>query len=303
MVACGLTEATPSQRIEMIPIDRITVVNPRLRSKRVFKSIVENIAEVGLKRPITVTRRSESGGPFYDLVCGQGRLEAFRDLGQTEVPALVVVADPEDCLIASLVENCARRQHQAVDLLQDIGGMRARGYSDTEIARKTGFSYDYVHSVARLLERGEQRLLRAVEAGYLPISVAMQICESDDQGVQAALHEAYESNMLRGRNLLAARRLVELRQRAGKASAQQSPRNRTGLSPENLVRAFEEDTARKRLMVKRTQATRSRLMFITEALRQLSQDDTFMALLEDEGLTTMPARIAARVAHLPADKA
>jgi ParB family transcriptional regulator, chromosome partitioning protein len=294
-----MTAAIPSQRIEMIPIDRITVVNPRIRSKRIFKGIVENIAEVGLKRPITVTRRSESGGPFYDLVCGQGRLEAFRELGQNEVPALVVAADPEDCLIASLVENCARRQHQAVDLLQDIGGMRTRGYSDTEIARKTGLSYDYVHAVARLLERGEQRLLRAVEAGYLPISVAMQICEADDQGVQAALHQAYENNLLRGRNLLAARRLVELRQRTGKASTLHGSRRKSSLSPENLVRAFEEDTERKRLMVKRTQATRNRLVFITEALRQLSKDESFMAMLEDEDLTTMPARIAARVAHLP----
>ncbi len=294
-----MTAAVLSQRIEMIPIDRITVVNPRIRSKRIFKGIVENIAEVGLKRPITVTRRSESGGPFYDLVCGQGRLEAFRELGQTEVPALVVVADPEDCLIASLVENCARRQHQAIDLLQDIGGMRTRGYSDTEIARKTGLSYDYVHAVARLLERGEQRLLRAVEAGYLPISVAMQICEADDQGVQAALHQAYENNLLRGRNLLAARRLVELRQRTGKASTLHGSRRKSPLSPENLVRAFEEDTERKRLMVKRTQATRNRLVFITEALRQLSKDESFMAMLEDEDLTMMPARIAARVAHLP----
>ena len=294
-----MTAAVPSQRIEMILIDRITVVNPRIRSKRIFKGLVENIAEVGLKRPITVTRRSESGGPFYDLVCGQGRLEAFRELGQTEVPALVVAADPEDCLIASLVENCARRQHQAIDLLQDIGGMRTRGYSDTEIARKTGLSYDYVHAVARLLERGEQRLLRAVEAGYLPISVAMQICEADDQGVQAALHQAYENNLLRGRNLLAARRLVELRQRTGKASTLHGSRRKSPLSPENLVRAFEEDTERKRLMVKRTQATRNRLVFITEALRQLSKDESFMAMLEDEDLTTMPARIAARVAHLP----
>jgi ParB family transcriptional regulator, chromosome partitioning protein len=298
-----VTAAVPSQRIEMIPIDRITVVNPRSRNKRIFRGIVENIAEVGLKRPITVTRRSESGGPFYDLVCGQGRLEAFRELGQTEVPALVVTADPDDCLIASLVENCARRQHQGVDLLQDIGGMRSRGYSDTEIARKTGLSYDYVHAVARLLERGEQRLLRAVEAGYLPISVAMQICEADDQGVQAALHQAYENNMLRGRNLLATRRLVELRQRAGKASSLQGARRKTALSPENLVRVFEEDTERKRLMVKRTQATRNRLVFITEALRQLSKDESFMAMLEDEDLTTMPARIAARVAYLPRTEA
>jgi hypothetical protein len=32
--AGGVTMARPAQRVEMIPIDRITIVNPRLRSKR-----------------------------------------------------------------------------------------------------------------------------------------------------------------------------------------------------------------------------------------------------------------------------
>lgn len=50
--------ATPAQRVEMIPIDRIVVVNPRIRNKRVFREIIDNIAEIGLKRPITVTRRA-----------------------------------------------------------------------------------------------------------------------------------------------------------------------------------------------------------------------------------------------------
>ncbi|NQV93906.1 MAG: ParB N-terminal domain-containing protein [Sphingomonadales bacterium] len=287
-----------AQKVEMIPIDSITIVNPRLRNRKVFKEIVANIAQIGLKRPITVTRRDDDDPPAYDLICGQGRLEAFRELGQNDVPALVVKADPDDCLVASLVENCARRQHQAIDLLQDIGGMRERGYSDTEIAQKTGLSYDYVHAVGRLLERGEKRLLRAVEAGYLPISVAMQICEADDHGVQSALHEAYENKLLRGKNLLAARKLVELRQRTGKGRPAPSDRKRSDLSSNGIVKVFEEDTARKRLMIKRSQVTRNKLLFITQALRQLSGDETFMALAEDEELTDMPARIAERITEI-----
>ncbi len=43
--------ALPAQRVEMIPIDRITIVNPRIRNKRTFKEIVDNIAQVGLKKP------------------------------------------------------------------------------------------------------------------------------------------------------------------------------------------------------------------------------------------------------------
>ncbi|WP_439567194.1 ParB N-terminal domain-containing protein [Sphingopyxis sp.] len=287
--------ALPAQRVEMIPIDRITVVNPRIRNKKVFQGIVENIAEIGLKRPITVTRRQGPDGPLYDLVCGQGRLEAFHELGQSEVPALIVTADPEDCLVASLVENCARRQHQAVDLLQDIVGMRKRGYSDTEIGEKTGLSGYYVGCVARLLERGERRLVAAVEAGYLPISVALEICEADDQGVQAALHKAYEDKLLRGRDLIAARRLVEVRKRSGKANPRNGYVHKDSMTPESLVKAFQEDTERKRAMIRKTDATRNRLVFVVEALGQLSNDDTFVALLEDEGLASMPNRLAERI--------
>ena len=288
--------ALPAQRVEMIPIDRITIVNPRLRNKKVFKGIVENIAEVGLKRPITVTSRHGEDGPLYDLVCGQGRLEAFRQLGQLEVPALIVTADQEDCFVASLVENCARRQHQAVDLLQDILGMRGRGYSDNEIAAMTGLSANYVYIVGRLLERGERRLVAAVEAGYLPISVALEICEADDQGVQAALHKAYEDNLLRGRALIAARRLVDVRKRSGKAAKLTKLVGKdAATTPEGLVKAFLEDTERKRMMIRKTEATRNRLVFIVEALSQLSNDETFVAILEDEGLATIPARLADRI--------
>lgn len=291
--------ARPAQRVEMIPIDRITIVNPRLRSKKIFKGIVENIAEIGLKRPITVTSRQGADGPLYDLVCGQGRLEAFRELGQSEVPALIVSADTEDCMVASLVENCARRQHQAVDLLQDIVGMRERGYSDNEIAEKTGLSANYVWSVGKLLARGERRLVAAVEAGYLPISVALEICEADDQGVQAALHKAYEDKLLRGRALIAARRLVEVRKRSGKAAKlNRLVEKGSAATPEDLVKAFQEDTERKRMMIRKTEATRNRLVFIVEALSQLSNDESFIALLEDEGLASMPNRLAERIQNV-----
>ena len=112
--------AETSQTAELIPVDQTSVVNPRVRNRKVFDEIVESIAELGLKRPITVARRDQTDGPHYELVCGQGRLEAYRALGQEKIPALVIDASSEDCLVMSLVENLARRQHRAIDLLRDI---------------------------------------------------------------------------------------------------------------------------------------------------------------------------------------
>jgi ParB family transcriptional regulator, chromosome partitioning protein len=290
-----MMNARPAQRVEWIPIERIHVLNPRLRNKRVFREIVENIAKIGLKRPITVTRRMEAGGPFYDLGCGQGRLEAYQALGQQEVPALVVSADAEDCMIASLVENCARRRHRAIDLLQDIGGMRERGYSAADIARKTGLSTEYVSGVARLLEKGEQRLLRSVESRAIPISVAVEIAEADDHDVQRALQDAYDKGLLRGKRLLAAKKLVETRRRRGKELAVQKSSATKRVSTAALLRAYEEEAERKRDMIRRANGSRDRLVLIVEAFRRLSRDKAFMGILEDEGLATMPERIATRL--------
>jgi len=287
--------ALPAQRVEMILVERVTVVNPRSRNQRNFKEIIDNIARVGLKKPITVTRRMEASGPFYDLVCGQGRLEAYIALGQTEVPALVVAADLEDCLIASLVENCARRQHSAMDLLQDIRAMEERGYSTTEIARKTGLTPEYVHGVARLIEKGEQRLLRSVESGFIPLSVAVEISEVEDHEVQAALSSAYERGLLKGRKLLIARKIIESRHRRGKGLAATDSSTRERVSADTLVKAYQEDTNRKRSLILRANATRDRLLFIVEALRRLARDEHFMALLEDEDLGTLPQNLAARL--------
>jgi len=150
--------------VEMIPVDQIAVINPRIRSRKIFRQIVDSISKVGLKKPITVSRHDNGDDEApYKLVCGQGRLEAFISLGEREIPAIVVDVTEEDSLIMSLVENLARRQHRPLELLHDIGELGKRGYSDKEIAAKTGLSYEYVHSIRHLLEEGEERLLTAVE--------------------------------------------------------------------------------------------------------------------------------------------
>lgn len=120
--------AVTPQHIEMVPISRITVLNPRARNKRQHREIANNIEAIGLKRPITVSRRSGPGGPRYDLVCGEGRLEAFQMLGQTDIPAVVIEASESECLVMSLVENIARRIHRPIDIMKEIGALHARGH-------------------------------------------------------------------------------------------------------------------------------------------------------------------------------
>ncbi|MFS2325008.1 plasmid partitioning protein RepB C-terminal domain-containing protein [Brucella sp. H1_1004] len=289
-----MMSATPAQKIEMIPISSITVINARSRNRKQFREIIDNIGQIGLKRPITVARRMTSEGPCYDLVCGQGRIEAFIALGQTEVPALVVNARKEDCYIASLVENCARRKLRAVDLLKDIAGMSRRGHSVPKIAQMTGLTPEYIHAIISLIEKGEERLLNAVECGQIPFSIALEIAGAENNEIQSALQTAYESKLLRGRKLIQAKRIVEMRRLRGKGLKVYDSRARP-MSSDAILKAFEADTTKKKMLIKRADAAKSRLAFIIAAVKTLLLDNRLRPIFEEEGLTTIPEVLARKL--------
>lgn len=285
-----------NSEIKLIPIDKINILNPRVRNQKVFLDIATNMTQVGLKRPITVTPcRSGAAGKDYDLICGQGRIEAFVACGQTEIPAIIIDASEEQALIMSLVENLARRQHRAADLLQGVEILQKQGYDAVKIAEKTGLSLEYVQGVLNLMSRGEERLLSAVEAGHMPIALAIRVAENP-QDEQKALHEAYESKQLRGNRLLLAKKLMDTRRRRGKNFQDETRRNRIksekAISAQDVLKVYQKEVDRKRLLTRKADAVSNRLLFVTEAMRELLEDDHFSTLLRAEGLTTLPKPLA-----------
>ena len=283
--------------VQMIPIEQINVLNPRSRNKLVFQGIVSNISNIGLKRPITVALRSQPiDGKVYDLVCGKGRLNAYVSLGQTEIPAIVNNVTREECFLMSLVENVARRMQSPVELLREVTTLKARGYTTTEIAKKIDLAKSYVAGICHLLENGEERLLAAVEKGRVPVSVAMLISDSDEAGIQQALCDAYEDKTLRGRKLLAVRRLIEQRKTNGKRRKASAHKQKDGLpSAESLVSVYRQEADRQKLLVKKARLTENHLIFVVSALKKLFQDENFLTLLRAEGLETLPEYLAQRI--------
>lgn len=286
-----------ASRVEMIPIARINVLNPRSRNKRQHREIVDNIESVGLKRPITVSRIENTDPPAYDLVCGEGRIEAFRLLGATEIPAIVIEAPEADCLVMSLVENIARRKVRPIDLMQEVGNMRKRGYSDEEIASKIGVSPSYVNMIASLLERGEERLVSAVETGLIPISFAIDIARSSTNEIQNLLMDAYASGKIKGKKLTAIRRLIDKRSKTSKIAdsgfGRKNPPRR--VTSADLMRVYHKEAEKQRLLVKKSEYAQTKLLFIVEALKDLLADEGFTTLLRAEGMVTMPRALAARI--------
>ncbi len=260
---------------------------------------MNNIEAVGLKRPITVSRHNGPGGPRYDLVCGEGRLEAFQMLGQSEIPAVVIEASEDKCLVMSLVENIARRTPRPIDLMREIGALRARGYTDAAIAKRIGVGAQWVYMIAALLEKGEERLVAAVETGLIPITLAMEISRAETEEAQSLLLDAYEAGQLRGKKLAAVRRLLDVRMRAQGKGIQQGRfgRKATGkrMTAHDLMQVYQREAEKQRLLIKKSDFAQTRLLFIVEAMKDLIADESFLNLLRAEGLATMPKALSSRI--------
>lgn len=191
----------PSE-VRMIDVTAIDVLNPRERNEETFDEIVVNIKRVGLKKPISVTpRHAADGGERYLLVCGEGRLRAFKALGEAQIPALVVHVDDDDAFIMSLAENIARRKYRPLELLSGIEQMREKGLCAKDIASKTGLTQTYVQGILTLLQQGEQRLIVAVERGEIPLNAAVTIASAgdDDKAIQSALQGRVRSRHAAGK--------------------------------------------------------------------------------------------------------
>lgn len=284
------------KKIEWIPIAEIRVVNPRFRNKIKFQLIVSSIEAVGLKKPITVSRRAlEPDGTRYDLVCGQGRMEAMTALGQNMIPALVTEASREERYLMSLVENIARRPPSNRDLVREVRALLQRDYKTTEIARKLGMDRAYVNAVVHLIRNGEESLIEAAEAGRLPISVAVMIAGGNDHEVQQALADAYEQGTLRGDKLSAVKRMITQRIAKQREIGKSNLTERT-LTGKALVREYQYKIREQKDLIKKANTTKDQLLLLTSAVRQLLSDEHFVTLLRAENLADLPEQLAERLA-------
>lgn len=274
--------------IQLLPVESIHVLNSRARDRKKYREIVTSIADVGLKKPITVCPRPHGG---YWLVCGEGRLQACRQLGQTLVPAIVKQLSVEEAHLASLVENIARRRPTTMETVRELALLRDRGYSATEIATKTGLDDGSVTECLHLYDHGEERLLESVAMGRITLTTAMLIARSD-QDVQQALLEANESGQIGAKDMSRARQIAGSRTLFGKVRARVK---NAPLTSEAIVRAFQRERQKQRQALKKAQLCESRLLFVINAMRMLLRDDYFVTLLRAEGLESLPEFLASKI--------
>ena len=172
-----------------------------------------------------------------------------------------------DCLVMSLVENIARRQHRPLDIMQEIGSLHDRGYSDTEIAEKIGCTPSWAAMIVALLSRGEERLVSAVETGLIPLTLAVDIAKAESDEAQNLLMEAHAAGKLKGKKLTAIRKILDQRIKRNKTVRGSSMGRHTTsrkVTVADLMRVYQRESEKQRLLVKKSDFAQAKLLFIVE---------------------------------------
>jgi ParB family transcriptional regulator, chromosome partitioning protein len=293
-----------NDEIKLIPIDRIRILNPRHRDRKKFEPILESIKNLGLKKPIQVSLRArgENGEAGYDLVCGQGRLEAFVALGHKEIPAIVVEVSPDERLLRSLVENIARRQPSPLELIREIERLRGLGHSIQAVAAKLDVSENTVNGLTALKRAGERRLLEAALEGTVPLWVAIDIAKADTPETQRELLKAFEAKQLNRVSIRVVKRLIDQRRFLGRQN-NRGDRNlhKSQNTAERLVKVFKRESQRQKRLVQKAKVCETKLLFLTTAFSQLLADDRFRMLLRTQGLDALPQYLLSKLDHQPTE--
>jgi ParB family transcriptional regulator, chromosome partitioning protein len=103
---------------QMIDVDSIKTFIDRSRDPLKFAEVKASIAKDGLKKPIQVRdisarplsdRKKDGGGAYrYELIMGQGRTAAYRELGKKRIPAYVIDVPEAEIVGRFWTENMIR---------------------------------------------------------------------------------------------------------------------------------------------------------------------------------------------------
>jgi len=193
----------------------------------------------------------------------------------------------------TLAENIARNPPAAIEFARALKQMRDDGMPTRELAKISGRSESHVTKLLTLVDKGEERLVKGVEAGVLPLDFAYIVAESDNRSIQHLLIDAFDSKLVKASNVAAVRGVIEERMREAAAAAASGAAKHIP-SPEDwtvsrLRKEIHNVTTRKEGYVQQANIGQNRVVALLLVLKELVTKPEFMALAEKAGKHQLPA--------------
>jgi ParB family chromosome partitioning protein len=280
--------AMKDRRYVMVPVEKIKVINPRIREEEQFRMNVQSIENIGMLMPIRVNDKFLEKTGFYELICGEGRLIAHQRLGRTEVMAEVVTCTRKDAYLQSLVENLARSRPGTMDFARELKQLHDEGWDYTRISKIRCCSAEYVREYIGLVEQGEDRLIQGVEQGVFTISFALLVAQSDNASIQNVLMDAFDQGIVNCQNFARARRIIGARLERASRGNGEAKKNRANLTVTMLKKDISDLTKAKDSFVREAVAKENRFLTLLTVINTLWRDEAFVRLVTEEQVTDRP---------------
>jgi len=155
-VASPTPAADVGERIQQIGLERIipTPLQPRteFRGER-LQELIDSIRVHGIIQPLIVRK----SGDKFELIAGERRWRAAKEVGLLEAPVIVRIASDQDVLELALIENLQREDLNPIEEAFAFARLaREFGLKQEEIAQKVGKSRAAIANSMRLLELAAQ---------------------------------------------------------------------------------------------------------------------------------------------------
>ncbi|MFA3781920.1 ParB/RepB/Spo0J family partition protein [Melioribacteraceae bacterium 4301-Me] len=153
-----------------IPIDKIlpNPFQPRTEfDQDALDELKKSILQNGLIQPITVRRNEQNG---YELISGERRLRACKEIGYKEIPAYIIKVDSKEAMLAlSLIENIQREKLNPIEIANAYKRLMDEcNLTQEEIAAKVGKDRTTITNTIRLL-----KLPKEIQQAIISNSISM----------------------------------------------------------------------------------------------------------------------------------
>ncbi|MFL2620234.1 MAG: ParB/RepB/Spo0J family partition protein [Flavobacteriaceae bacterium] len=159
--------------------------------------LVISIKNIGLIQPITIKKNSKNN---FQLISGERRLRAFKELKITKIPCYIRKANDQQSLEMALVENIHRQDLDSIEiaisykrLIEEIN------LTQEELSKKIGKKRSTITNYLRLLKLNPI-IQSGIKDGFITMGHGRSMINIDDEKTQLTIYEKIISKNLSVRN-------------------------------------------------------------------------------------------------------
>jgi ParB family chromosome partitioning protein len=227
-VASPTPVAEVGERVQQISLSQIipTPLQPRteFRGER-LQELIDSIRVHGIIQPLIVRKSGEK----FELIAGERRWRAAKEVGLTDAPVIVRLASDQDVLELALIENLQREDLNPIEEAHAFARLAKEfGLKQEEIAQKVGKSRAAIANTMRLLELHPQvqswLMQGRISVGHAKVLLSLKLHEEQHLIAEMIIRQ---NHTVRAAEKLVAKHFAD----NGGARSPRSNSSAPGLSP------------------------------------------------------------------------